>query len=194
MAFTPRKGYEARRITHFDEQYDEFWKTIEHEFPCAVVRDASFLNWKFAHQPGQEIHTFELRRHGKIVAVASFVMRAPDAAYDYRRALLLDLLAHPLDQPAVFAMLDAIRRAAYEEQAAVLVFDVTCPKLEQSIRRYGFLQRESTRVFLVATGDLPPSQQALLQNGENWLLTRADSDIDRPESNQVGAGQTAQDP
>jgi hypothetical protein len=45
---------------------------------------------------------------------------------------------------------------------------------------FGFTRRESTRVLLVATNEPAPPAEQLALDGANWLITRGDSDIDRP--------------
>lgn len=150
------------------------------EIPCAVVRDASFLNWKFVDQPGQEFIRIEVCDAERVVGVAVLTIREPDAAYQYRRAMLLDLLVAPSDKQAVVAVLDALCQAGLEREADAVTFDVTCPALEQTLRTYGFLRRSPTRYFLLATGELAPQSKQLALRRDAWLLTRADSDIDRP--------------
>jgi hypothetical protein len=174
------QNYDVREIERFDARHDRFWRTIQGEFPCAVVRDASFLNWKFVEQPGQEVIRLELIRHGEVAALTSFVIREPDSHYPYRRALLLDLLASPSDTGSVLAALDAVRGVANTRKAALVSFDVTCQRIERSVRRFGFIFRGHTRVFLVSARGLPERHRRLVLNRGNWFLSRADSDIDRP--------------
>ena len=49
----PTKG-EVRTITHFDSSFDELWKDARSQWPCAVVRNARFLEWQFIHQRGKK--------------------------------------------------------------------------------------------------------------------------------------------
>ena len=170
----------AAEIDRFDDRHDQLWNDVAREIPCAVVRDASFLNWKFVDQPGQEFIRIEVCDAERVVGVAALTIREPDEAYQYRRAMLLDLLVAPSDKQAVVAVLDAACKASLERGADAVAFDVTCPTLEQTLRTYGFLRRRPTRYFLLATGGLTPQDKQLALRADAWLLTRADSDIDRP--------------
>jgi hypothetical protein len=45
---------------------------------------------------------------------------------------------------------------------------------------FGFVRRAPTRVLLIATGEPATPVEQLALDGSNWLITRGDSDIDRP--------------
>ncbi len=171
---------QVQLLSHFDERHDRMWERMSSELCCAGIRDASFLNWKFIEQPGQELLCIEARLDGQPVGVAIIAMRAASDAYPYRRAMVLDAVVPVADSPAVWALLSAVERAARNRQADSVVFDVAHPLLERRLVRYGYWKREATRQFLVATGDVEEPVRRLMLHADNWYLTRADSDIDRP--------------
>ena len=182
LARRPRHQWQPKvsQIERFDKEHDRLWAEVKGEYPCAVVRDASFLNWKFVEQPGQDFLRIELRRGEKVVAVACLVVREPDADYGYRRALLADVVLSASDRQVIWATLDAVRRASVERDADTVVFDVTHKNIERCLTEYGFMARAATRVLLLATEGLSVEAKRLAMNPDHWFLTKADSDIDRP--------------
>lgn len=170
----------ATTLSHFGERHDRMWQRMSSGLCCATVRDASFLNWKFVEQPGQELIRLEACLDDQPVGVAVIALRAASDAYPYRRALVLDAVVPTADGAAVRSLLCAIERTARSRQADSVVFDVAHPPLERCLVRYGFWKRDATRQFLVATGGLEEPVRRVMQQPDNWYLTRADSDIDRP--------------
>lgn len=167
-------------IDRFDQRHDQLWQSVASHYPCAVVRDASFLNWKFVDQPGQEFTRLETTCDDQIVSVATFTVREPDQVYAYRRAWLTDLVIDPTDHVAMWQTLSAVQRECQGQNIDAIVFDVSCPAIEQAVRSFGFWKRDSTRVFLLATDGLTEQEQQIALNPNSWYLTKADSDIDRP--------------
>ncbi len=172
--------YEARPLDRFGDDYDRLWGRVRGQLACVAQRDASFMNWKFVDQPGQTFQRMGVYRGGELAGVGVVVIRERDENYAYRRALLLDWIVPATDRPAAWALLDAVAKTCRAQQVAVVTCDITCGPLEEELMAYGFLRREATRTFLLATNELDQHANQLARNPENWFLTRADSDIDRP--------------
>src|SRR4029079_16731893 len=88
-----RTRSEVREVSRFDDRHDRLWASASSSMPCAVVRDASYLNWKYVDQPGQEFLRLEIRNAAGLVGSAVLAFRAPDQHYQYHRAFLVDLVA-----------------------------------------------------------------------------------------------------
>jgi NAD(P)-dependent dehydrogenase (short-subunit alcohol dehydrogenase family)/acyl carrier protein len=167
-------------IERFGEAHDRLWQAVAPTIGCGVVRDASYLNWKYVDQPGQRFVRLEMVEDGALAAVAVLVLREPDSAYKYRRALLVDLVA-PLDgteqlQNAIRSAVDAAAR----NQADALVCMHVGPQLTRALKACGFAMRRPERELLVDATSMPPTLRARLLDGTQWLVTQGDSDIDRP--------------
>jgi hypothetical protein len=174
------RSFRARSVDRFDERHDRLWENVKNDTACSAVRDASFLNWKFVDQPGQELLCLEIVEQDRVVGVAVVAFRDADDTYPYRRALLLDLLVSTADREQTWAALDEVSHACRARLADLIVFDVKHHLLEPHLTAYGFLRREATRVLLLALGNLDDRQRQLVTRSDSWFLTRADSDVDRP--------------
>jgi hypothetical protein len=176
----PGHRLEVRPLDRFDARHDRLWNSVKHEYECAVVRDASYLNWKYVTQPGQDFIRLEFMRDGEVVAVAVLAVDAPGAIYRYSRAFVVELVIAGSDSELVQGVLESIRSRCASMEVDALFFHVLNEKLEKSLKAYGFMQREPTRFLLVrsqqTSGDL---RRRLLSPG-SWLITMGDSDIDRP--------------
>jgi acyl carrier protein len=177
----PRGGQLAvRTVDRFDARHDALWASVSREYGCAVVRDASYLNWKYVAQPGQHFVRLELLRAGEIVAVMVLALDEPGAIYRYRRALLVDLVVSPSDSATVLGLLDALCRHCDTAGVDAVVFHVINARLEALARAYGFMRREPTRFLLVRQCRASDAQRRQLLSAGSWLVTMGDSDIDRP--------------
>jgi hypothetical protein len=145
-----------------------------------VVRDASYLNWKYVDQPGQNFIRLEVSDARGLCGVAILVFRESTRHYPYRRAFLVDFVAPLSDGRSLSRVIQAASRVAFERGADSLVCLHTSPLVTRALRREGFLIRPPERFLLVHPGGLGESDRQLVLAADNWLLTQGDSDIDRP--------------
>jgi hypothetical protein len=177
---TDRPGVRVREIGRFDSRHDELWAAASRDLTCAVVRDASYLNWKYVDQPGQSFLRLEMCGERGLAGVAVWMFREPDANYRYRRAFLVDLVAPFADA----AQLRQVVEAACAEAAAAGADSLLCHHiggpLTQALRTCGFHLRQPERFLVVDSGSLPEGSAQRVLAGDNWFVTQGDSDIDRP--------------
>jgi hypothetical protein len=145
-----------------------------------VVRDASYLNWKYVDQPGQSCVRLEMADAGGVRAVAVWALREADAHYRYRRALLVDLVAPLADDRLLDAVLREATAVAYGRCADALVCLHIDARLTRALRRCGFRLRRPERYLLVDAASLPPALRDRVTSPASWFVTQGDSDIDRP--------------
>lgn len=179
--FRSRSQATVRHVGEFDASHDRLWEIAQRDLCCAVVRDASYLNWKWVQQPGQDAARIEIVDGNECRALAVLIFRDADAAYPYRRAFLVDLVVPMSNRRVTQNLIEAACEVAAEREADSVVCMHTSPSLGRALRDSGFLFREPTRYLLVSTGGLSESDRDLLLHKANWFLTQSDSDIDRPE-------------
>ena len=174
------RRFDVRMIDRFDQPFDELWARVASDHSCAVVRDRSYLQWKYGDQPGQDYVRVTLWSGEHLEAFVVFKILEPDHEYLYRRALVAEILAPSNDPALVWATLDAACEECRKRGVDLVRLDLLSVKLEPLVRDFGFARRDGSRVFLVATGGLDEDARQLVVSAESWLLTRGDSDIDRP--------------
>ncbi|HUE88996.1 MAG TPA: SDR family NAD(P)-dependent oxidoreductase [Vicinamibacterales bacterium] len=170
----------VRHVDRFDERHDALWASASRDVACAVVRDASYLNWKYVDQPGQTFLRLEVSDARGLAGVAVWMFREPDGIYRYRRALLVDLVAPFADASRLQHVVKAACGAATEQGADALLCHHVNPRLTSALRSCGFHLRKPERFFLVDPGPLAEPLLAQVLSADNWLVTHGDSDIDRP--------------
>jgi hypothetical protein len=172
--------FTIRPVARFNGGHDRLWERIRDRFPCAVVRDASFLNWKYVDQPGQNFVRIEVVRDRGPVAVVVIALRSGEVGYAYRRGFLVELIVDPADRAAVHASIRAGCDVLEADGADLLVCDLISPVFAAALVDCGFSAREPERYLLVSTAGLETALAGRLQDPSTWLATGGDSDIDRP--------------
>jgi FkbH-like protein len=170
----------VREIKRFDERHDQLWADSAPDLACAVVRDASYLNWKYVAQPGQTFTRFEIVDGDRVVAVAVWMVREPDQTYRYRRAFLVDLVAPFADPSRLQQIVKAACAAIESHDVDALLCHHVGPQLTRALRAEGFYLRRPERFLLVDTGGLSGDTLATVLSPDAWFVTHGDSDIDRP--------------
>jgi hypothetical protein len=170
----------VRRIDRFESRHDTLWTSMARHVTCAVRRDASYMNWKYVEQPGQDFIRLELLDAQGMRGVVVCMVREPDDAYRYRRGFIVDLVAPLGDAQLLHQLLQAAIDALSERDVdAVWCLHVN-PLLTAALRHAGFRFREPTRFLLVRPGQLDADLAGHLLRADAWFVTQGDSDIDRP--------------
>ncbi len=176
----PRRRLAVRPVTRFDDRHDALWHRVSADYTTAVVRDASYLNWKYVDQPGQDVFRLEILDGAELIGVAIWILRDADAIYGYRRALLVDLVAPLGDAARLRDVIANACSAPLEAGAdALLCLHISAP-LTRALRGCGFVLREPTRYLLVDPGPVSGRTLDTLLSPDAWFVTQGDSDIDRP--------------
>ena len=171
---------DVREVSRFGAEHDALWERMAGDLTCAVRRDASYMNWKYVDQPGQDFLRLEVSNGHGLSGSVICMFREPDEAYKYRRAFIVDLVAPLSDDRAMDGLLQAAVSAASERGADALHCLHINPRLTSALRRGGFRMRQPSRFLLVRPGPIEGRDRDALLNANGWYVTQGDSDIDRP--------------
>jgi ribosomal protein S18 acetylase RimI-like enzyme len=163
----------VREIREFDASFDHLWQRARQQWPCAVERDARYLEWQFMRQPGKRFDTLGLYLDEQLIGYVVLFFRKSEQAEAPPKAAITDLCYDASASPMVIdELLKAALRLALERRAGSLVTDVLDARVEERLRDFGF-RRIKTAPEFIANPGAPP----LMYDRSNWFLTRADSDV-----------------
>ena len=172
--------FETRTIDRFDTRHDELWRSVAQQFPCAIVRDASYLNWKYVEQPGQRFVRVDVMERDGLRGTAVWMIRDADRHYNYRRAFLVDLVTSMSDATALRQTVKAACKVAMDLGVDSLLCHHISARLTRALRACGFRLRQPQRFLLIDPGPLEGPTLERVLSAESWYVTHGDSDIDRP--------------
>jgi hypothetical protein len=173
-----RRTFRCERVNRFGDDHDRLWRSVSNDLDCSVVRDASYLNWKYIDRPGANFVCLHLKRDDEIVALAVLAVRSPSDVYADTRGLIVDIVAPPSQSGVTAAMLAESLGTLRELGAKLVVCYAAGAWLERALARFGFLRTEEAHHFLVADGGMPPDLVSRLRSPDAWYLTAGDSDLD----------------
>ncbi len=165
-------------VERFDDDVDEFWGRAAATFSHLAVRDASYLNWRYADIPDRTYNRFVLRRDGR---TAGWIVTRTLSGGNLMKGRIVDLLACREDFEAWYLLLSGVTDR-FREAGADLVHGLGSPvePLMRAYRAAGFKanpehSRESQYIAYNRIEDL---DQDAFYNGDNWYVTLGDSDTD----------------
>ncbi len=90
----------TEQVAEFDERFDGLWQAASSEMPIAVVRDATYLNWRYASHPHQEYTVLTVQRGEALAGCIILAIDAPRSSMN-----IVEFIAAPGDAPAASRLL-----------------------------------------------------------------------------------------
>jgi NAD(P)-dependent dehydrogenase (short-subunit alcohol dehydrogenase family) len=172
-----RARVNVQQVGRFEERHDRHWQFAAREVACGVVRDAAYLNWKYADQPAQEVLRLEVIDGLNLLGVVILTFREANDLRPYRHAVLSDLLASLADAESLSRLFEAASAAAAERNADAVLCEYSGHALTRALRQNGFVAGRPGHFLFVNPGQLPPDVRSKVVAGKDWLLTAGDVDV-----------------
>ncbi len=170
--------YRIEMIDRFTAEHDELWERMASTCTCAVVRDSSYMNWKYVDRPAREFSRIELRVGDELLGVLVVMLAEPNDVYRHVRGFLVDFLV-PLDRrDLILALIGEGVAFLKSSGAETVVCQSSGPGVCAALEWFGFVARQPRHQFLVASGVERDATARRLQEPDNWFLTLGDSDAD----------------
>ena len=166
-------GATVEVLSGFDERFDRLWQRMAGDYPVIMVRDAAYLNWRYAEYPFAGIESIALSKGDEVLGLAVWHRSIDEDGLPF--AALLELMT-PRGETAVSARLlaEVIRRAG--GAGAHYITARTCDsELEALMLRRGFKIREAhySPVTYKSNTDIP---EDVLSGAGNWYMSLGDGD------------------
>jgi hypothetical protein len=178
---TPRDaGLTITGVERFDRDASDFFARVGPGYPIIVVRDDSYLNWRFSDYPGKH-YTKLVARDASGSMRGYLVLRTVLKRNGVREGLVVDFLAERGDEAAIRALVQeglAIFRRERCDVAKGLEFFV--PDMREIMVRLGFFHHPVKRHYLIFYNELCPDKpKSFFRDKANWYITRnfADQEI-----------------
>jgi hypothetical protein len=79
-------------VTQIDERFNDFWYQVRNKYPIMVVRDQSFLAWRFSEISGRHYHILMARRQGQMLG---YIVLRCSIVRGVKTGLVMDFLVAP---------------------------------------------------------------------------------------------------
>ena len=173
----------VREIGAFDERFDGLWREVAGDFPIAIVRDTSYLTWRYRQNPLIEYVILGAERGTSLVGYA---VLSPRDVEGKRSLAVAELLVKPGDEGAGVALLaeaTTVARRLDCSQIQCLMLS-RYPFYQSMLRKSGFIYwpfRVSPGAFRYKAPYIVrphPSSARFreLTTVKNWFLSLGDHD------------------
>lgn len=166
----------AVEIDHYESRHDQLWRDIAHDYPCAVVRDAAYMEWKYVEQPGQAYTRLDVLAGEELIGSLVLKIFERDSVYQYRRLQIVEIVSSTSPVHLASVLQAAIDHGSQHGVDAIFMHVIN-DSLENALRKAGFIRRQPTRHLLVSR--CPEMSEFPILDRRQWLITGGDSDIDR---------------
>jgi|GEM_PF-1999704 len=166
-------GAAIEEIRQFDQRFDRFWETISREANIMHVRDAAYLNWRFARYPFAGIESFALVRENEILGLAVIHKSTDSDGLPF--VAILELLV-PRGENMVFDLLlrEIVNRSAKAGTHAITARASTA-RWEGRYTHSGFRLRRSPFSGVTYKNNSEMSDD-LFAIDSNWYVSLGDGD------------------
>jgi GNAT superfamily N-acetyltransferase len=171
-------NYCVRRVEYFGREAGLLWERSSGIARVSVIRDAAYLNWRFARNPTEEYCILYAEQGGELSGYA--VLKLSDD-FGIRVGYVVDLLALPEDEKIVYALMeDALGYFVENDMDIAGCLMMRNLPYEKQLRKLGFL-RVPTRLFpqeiyLGVRNNTGEFTNGLLGDWRNWNISWADHD------------------
>lgn len=167
------KGSTIRDITRFDERFDMFWNRLAKKQLILIVRDSSYLNWRYARYPFAGVQSFELSRGEELLGYSVIHISIDEDRL--RFAALLELAGAGRENRVLEHLLAEAERRAIRGGAHYMIARAATPSCEELLLRHGFRARDlhfSSVTYRNNSGIIDD----LFARDRNWYVTLGDGD------------------
>lgn len=161
----------VRRIESFGPEFDQLWNTISPKRCVAIAKTASYLNWRYAHHPGNWYDMLAAHRSGQLSGLVIF-RKVPFR----KQAFLLELLAENDDPEVMAQLLDAsLKQMRAEGVASVTTSFLDGSPVTPLLEKNGFSTLPTRFWDMQMITEVPDNCQETPANTlANWELSLGD--------------------
>jgi len=172
-------GLEIEEVDSFDSSFVLFWDRVQHRFPIMVVRDPSYLNWRFAGVPTRKYTTFVARSEDEI---RGFIVLRAAPLGQFSAGLIVELIVEASAEGRAAGRLLIDKAYSYfEEQDLDILASLALRHTDEFrlLRSRGFwvapkfLEPRPFRL-VVRCHDEERSPSRLAYDPGNWFVTMGD--------------------
>ncbi len=170
-----RNGGAVQEVERFDAALDPVWMKLAKTYAVTRVRDAAYLNWKYADHPSLDYRLLVASRGGNVSGYA--IWRPAPAGATETRAAIPDFLVETGDTETLRLLAARILVDASGRGIDAVAILTTQAWVARALRPFGFLPGKTPNTWVVAGWqELLPA--AWLRDHDRWHVCLGDSDGD----------------
>lgn len=169
-------GLEVASVGRFDEAFDDLWKRQRGLAPVIQVRDAAYLNWRYAGVPAFGYRVFAVRSSGRLLGY--MVIRCMSLMGHFV-GVLTDIFPFPVRDPLTTKCLFRFAQDYCRDQGAEFMTCLLSQGDSAFFREVGLRTVPAVlnpRQWCLA-GRFGPPDAGTLGDARQWYVTYGDTDV-----------------
>ena len=169
--FGRRYDIEIHNQLRYTEEFTEFYNRLEKNYPVWGIRDATYLNWRYYHNPIYQVETAIARKQGRMVAY--IIYRLKD---DEQSVVIIDIVTS--ERPAIREMV-AYMFLHLRKRLNWGTIWIGLPEWNPYLpifKRLGFFKREDSTSSIVVHVSPNVCLKASVLSPLSWFMTLGDRD------------------
>ena len=168
-------GLTVTRIHSFDERFDRLWQRVCRDYPVIVIRDRTYLEWRFTQRPDASYTILAASRGAELTGY--MVTRQVERAGE-RWGYLVDFLVQDRDRSVFAVLVEEAVGDLRRERAVAVGCRFAVPLLRRMLYRHGFVPLAwGPKGYVRARARLPDPATRQFGAGD-WFLTMGDGDLE----------------
>ncbi|MCP4218897.1 MAG: GNAT family N-acetyltransferase [bacterium] len=161
-----------KAITAFNHDFDKLWETCADDYPIAVVRDKTYLQWRYMERPDWDYFPYALYEGDTLIG---YVVLKLYREGDVLRGHIVDIFARKADQDTLARLIDGSMNFFIDKDVdEVTIFIMGNPLIEQLFTARSFTQVEAN-IPLILKINTDHKYNALAKDPSQWYFTMGDS-------------------
>jgi len=177
-----KQEFFIEEVHRADSSFDALWSRTRDRYQCTIERSSEYLNWRFFTHPHLRYEVHAIRKSGDL---CGFVVSRKEEDQGFGIVRIIDLVASEGYETKLFR--EVIRRAR-DEKAAMIDFMHSGSCYDSALAATGFFDTAGTDFAAFPAVFSPISWERtsicvaydLDQPLDQWYVTKADGDQDRP--------------
>jgi GNAT superfamily N-acetyltransferase len=163
------------QVTTFDYRVNSLWKRASRNYPVIIVRDQSYLNWRFVHRPDAKYILFTATRGDDLVGfIVLRVIEKFGLKCGYLTDFLVENRSSSLLKYLLYEAIDFLRH----EGTAIIICLATMHFFRHTFYHMGFIPwRLKAKFFSPRLNSSDPELQ-IFRISRQWYLTMGDGDLE----------------
>lgn len=174
-----KKSTNIIKIKEFDNRFNNLWDLVKKEIIIGVVRDKSYLNWRYFQKPEEKYKVFAIKSNDNL---KGYIILKIEKRFNLRIGLIMDILTDPSD---ISYQEDLIKYAIkyFGKKKVDIISVIMFPHCSyfKFLKKKGFIKVIKflfpEKIYFGARINNDKLNSQIIKNPRNWFLTWGDTDV-----------------
>lgn len=167
------------RIFEFGEEFDDLWNLVRKKIKIAVIRDSTYLNWRYIQKPEENYIIFNIKKNKEL---KGYIVLKIAQKFGLKIGLIIDILADPTNILYVNCLINHVI-LYFQKMKTDLISVIMYPNhvYLKSLKKLGFIKvfkkLMPQKFYFVAKANNNEVIEKFIKNPKNWYITWGDTDV-----------------